>query len=148
MICWVRSASFAASSVGSARTSSSAFVCSDWVPPSTAASASTAVRTTLFIGCCAVSETPAVCVWNRRRIDASSVAPYRSRSQRAQIRRAARYFAISSKKSMCALKKKDSPGAKRSTSSPRCCPSSTYANPSASVYASSCHAFAPASRMW
>ena len=75
MICWVRSASLAASSVGSASTSSSAFVWSDCVPPSTAASASIAVRTTLFIGCCAVSETPAVCVWNRSRIEDSSFAP-------------------------------------------------------------------------
>ena len=70
------------------------------MPPSTAASASIAVRTTLFIGCCAVSDTPAVCVWNRSRIASGSVAPYRSRSHRAQIRRAARNFAISSKKSM------------------------------------------------
>ena len=54
MICWVRKASFAASSVGSANTSSRAFVWRDWVPPSTAARASTAVRTTLFMGCCAV----------------------------------------------------------------------------------------------
>jgi hypothetical protein len=74
----------------------------------------------LFNGCCAVSETPAVWVWKRSFIAAGSVAAYRSFSHRAQIRRAARYFAISSKKSMWALKKNDSPGAKRSTSSPRC----------------------------
>ena len=48
-----------------------------------------------------------------------SFAPYLSRISVAQIRRAARYFAISSKKSRCALKKKDSRGAKSSTSSPR-----------------------------
>jgi hypothetical protein len=66
----------------------------------------------LFSGCCAVSEHPAVWVWNRRRHDAGSFAPYRSRIHRAQMRRAARYFAISSKKSMCALKKNDSPDAK------------------------------------
>ena len=63
--CWVRSAISAACSVGSASVSSSALVCSELVPPSTAASASTAVRTTLLYGCCAVSETPAVWVWKR-----------------------------------------------------------------------------------
>ena len=75
MTCWVRSAISAAFSVGSASTSSSAFVCSDCVPPSTAASASMAVRTMLFSGCCAVSEHPAVCVWNRSRSDCSCFAP-------------------------------------------------------------------------
>ena len=35
------------------------------------------------------------------------------------MRRAARYLAISSKKSLCALKKKERRGAKSSTSSPR-----------------------------
>ena len=63
--CWVRSAIRTASSVGSASASSKEFVCSDWVPPSTAASASSAVRTMFTSGCCAVSETPAVCVWKR-----------------------------------------------------------------------------------
>jgi hypothetical protein len=79
----------------------------------------------LFSGCCAVREHPAVWVWNRRRIDVSSFAPKRSFSHRLQILRAARYFAISSKKSIWALKKNDSPWENASTSSPRCCPSST-----------------------
>ena len=48
MICCVRSASVAASSVGSASASSSELVCSDFVPPSTPASACSAVRTTLL----------------------------------------------------------------------------------------------------
>jgi hypothetical protein len=48
MTCWVRSAIVTASSVGSASASSSEFVCSDCVPPSTAASACSAVRTTLL----------------------------------------------------------------------------------------------------
>ena len=90
------------------RARSCAATASRRAPP---ASASIVVRTTLFIGCCAVSDTPAVCVWNRSFIALGSVAPYRSLSQRAQIRRAARSFAISSKKSMCALKKNDRPGA-------------------------------------
>src|SRR6185437_15685420 len=59
--CWVRSAMRAASSVGSASASSKEFVCRLCVPPSTAASASIAVRTMFTSGCCAVSETPAVC---------------------------------------------------------------------------------------
>ncbi len=46
------------------------------------------------------------------------------------------------------MKKKDSRGAKSSTSRPRSRHASTYANPSASVNASSCAAVEPASRMW
>ena len=75
MTCWVRSASFAASAVGERQHLIEAFVCRDCVPPSTAASASMAVRTTLFIGCWAVSDTPAVCVWNRSRSESASFAP-------------------------------------------------------------------------
>src|SRR5690606_22842136 len=56
--------------------------------------------------------------------------------------------AISSKKSICALKKNDSRGAKSSTSRPRATARSTYVNPSFSVNASSCAAVDPASRMW
>ena len=52
--------------------------------------------------------TPAVWVWNRSHWARSVVAPYSSRSQRAQIRRAARNLAISSKKSIWAAKKKES----------------------------------------
>ncbi len=47
-------------------------VCSDWVPPSTAASAWSATRTTLFSGCWAVSVEPAVWVWKRRRHESGS----------------------------------------------------------------------------
>ena len=46
--CWVRSAISAACSLGRAKVSSKALVCNEFVPPSTAASASTAVRTTLL----------------------------------------------------------------------------------------------------
>src|SRR5216110_2035126 len=66
MICCVRSAIRAACSVGSASVSSREFVWSDCVPPSTPANAWIATRTMLLYGCCAVSEHPAVCVWNRR----------------------------------------------------------------------------------
>ncbi len=64
------------------------------------------------------------------------------------MRRAARYLAISSKKSTCALKKKLRRGANASTASPAASADSTYANPLASVNASSCAAVDPASRMW
>ncbi len=102
----------------------------------------------LLSGCGAVRLTPAVWVWKRRDWALAVRAPYSSRIQRAQMRRAARNLAISSKKSMCASKKNDSPGANASTSSPRESPSSTYPKPSASVNASSCAAVDPASRMW
>jgi hypothetical protein len=55
----------------------------------------------LFSGCWAVNDTPAVCVWKRINSERSSRAQNVSRSSRAQIRRAARYLAISSKKSTC-----------------------------------------------
>ena len=60
MICCVRSASVADSSVGSASASSRPLQCSDCAPPSTAASACTVTRTRLLSGCCAVSVLPAV----------------------------------------------------------------------------------------
>ena len=101
------------------------FVWRLWVPPSTPASASIAVRTMFTSGCCAVSDTPAVCVWKRICNERSRSAPYRSRIHRAQIRRAARYLAISSKKSMWALKKNDSRGANSSTSRPAAIAAST-----------------------
>src|SRR2546430_8143935 len=108
--CWVRSAICAARSVGSARTSSIALVCSELVPPSTAAIASYAVRLMLFSTCWRVSETPAVWVWNRSIHDFGSLAPYLSRIRRAHSRRAARNLAISSKKSMWESKKKERRG--------------------------------------
>ena len=54
MICCVRSAIRADSSVGSASASSRPLQCSDCVPPSTAAIACSATRTMLLSGCCAV----------------------------------------------------------------------------------------------
>ena len=64
------------------------------------------------------------------------------------MRRAARNLAISSKKSLCELKKKDRRGAKLSTSIPASTHHCTYSMPSRSVKASSCAAVEPASRMW
>src|ERR1035441_1990754 len=60
MICCVRSAMRADSSVGSARASSRELVCRDCAPPSTAAKACSAVRTMFTSGCCAVSSQKAV----------------------------------------------------------------------------------------
>ncbi len=76
------------------------------------------------------------------------MAPYSSRMTRAQIRRAARNFATSSKKSLCTSKKKERRGAKSSTSRPAAIPRSTYSKPLRRVKASSWAAVAPASRMW
>ena len=113
MICCVRSAMRADSSVGSASASSRPLQWSDCVPPSTAASAWSATRTMLLSGCCAVSVLPAVCVWKRSCCARGFVAPKRSRMSRAHSRRAARNLAISSRKSLWALKKNDSRWPKR-----------------------------------
>ena len=148
MICCVRSACSAASDEGSAQASSLLLVCSDWHPPSTAASACSDTRTTLLSGCCAVSDWPDVCAWKRSLCERLSVAPKVSRISWAQMRLAARNLPISSKKLLCTLKKKLSLGANSSTLNPRSCACRTYSNPSASVNASSCTALDPASRMW
>ena len=110
----MRRAISAASSVGRARASSIELVWSDWQPPRAAARAWMATRTILFSGCWAVSEEPAVCAWKRRRSERESFAPKRSRMILAQRRRAARYLAISSRRSLWALKKKESCGANSS----------------------------------
>jgi len=60
MMCWVSMATLAASSPGARNGSSYASVCSDWVPPSTAASAWSATRETLFFGRARVSSCPSV----------------------------------------------------------------------------------------
>ena len=107
-----------ARSVGRASASSIELVCSDWQPPRTAASACTVTRTMLFSGCWAVSMLPAVWAWKRSISERGSRAPNRSRMSRAHSRRAARNLATSSRRSLWALKKNDSWGAKLSTSRP------------------------------
>ena len=144
----MRSAIVAACSVGSASASSNEFVCSDCAPPQIADSACTATRTMLFSGCCAVSVDPPVCAWKRSASALGLVAPKRSRMIRAHNRRAARNFATSWKKSLCALKKKDNRSPKASGERPAATAASQYAMPLASVNASSCTAVEPASRMW
>ena len=147
-ICCVRSAMRAALSDGSASASSKEFVWSDCAPPHTAESAWIATRTTLFCGCCAVSVEPPVCAWKRSACAFGFVAPNRSRMIDAQSLRAARNFATSWKKWLCALKKKDRRAPKSSGDSPAATAASQYAIPFASVNASSCTAVEPASRMW
>jgi hypothetical protein len=64
------------------------------------------------------------------------------------MRRAARNFATSSNRSLCAAKKNERRGANVSTASPAFVARSTYSTAFAKVNASSCTAVAPASRMW
>ena len=123
-------------------------MCSDWVPPSTAASAWIVTRTMFTSGCCAVSCTPAVWVWNRSICDLGSAAPNSSRMICAQIRRAARNFATSSSSVDRATKKNDSRGANSSTARPELIAARTYCLALASVKAISCTGVAPASAMW
>ena len=123
-------------------------MCSDCVPPLTAANACSATRTMLLTGCCAVSVTPPVCVWKRIIIAFGFVAPKRSRIVSAQIRRAARNLATSWKTLLWPLKKNASRGANASTSSPASIAACTYAIPLASVNATSCTAEQPFSRKW
>lgn len=133
-------------SVGSANASSSALVCSDWVCPWVAAIASTQVRVTLLNTSCAVSDQPDVCEWVRRERDLGFFGS-NCFTRRAHRSRAARSFATSMKKFMPIAQKNESRGANASTSSPASRPARRYSTPSASVYASSRSAVAPASWM-
>ena len=116
-ISWVLRAIRAEKSVGSAIASSKLLVCSDCVPPSTAASASIVVRTTLLYGSCSVSDTPLVWQCVRSSFDFSDLAP-RSAMIRAHRVRAARSLATSMNRFMPMPKKKLRRGAKASMSSP------------------------------
>ena len=108
----------AAKSLGSAIASSKLFVCRLCVPPSTAAIASTVVRTMLLYGSCSVSETPDVWQCVRSIIDAGFFGS-NWRMIRDHSSRAARSFATSMKKFMPIAKKNESRPANASTSSPR-----------------------------
>lgn len=125
MICCVRRAILTESSLGSASASSRELVCSDCVPPSTAASACSVTLTMLLSGCCAVRVEPAVCVWNLSCIDLRSLAPNLSFMILAHRRLAALNLATSSSMSLWLLKKNDSLGAKSSTFSPALMAAST-----------------------
>ncbi len=95
MICCVRSAMRAAASVGSASVSSSEFVCSDCVPPNTAAIPSTVVRTMLLNGACSVRLAPDVWQCVRSMSDVCCFGEKFFCISVAQSTRAARSFAIS-----------------------------------------------------
>ncbi|MNT63683.1 hypothetical protein D3C72_2015170 [compost metagenome] len=84
----------ALNSVGSAMASSKLLVCSDCVPPNTAAMASMVVRTTLLYGSCSVRLQPLVWLWVRsiRLLGFLASKPFMMRHHR---RRAARILAIS-----------------------------------------------------
>ena len=86
----------AARSLGRARASSMALVCSDWVPPWIAAMASMAVRDTLLNTSCAASDQPEVWQWVRSDSERSSCGSNGFISL-AHSRRAARSFATSMK---------------------------------------------------
>lgn len=144
---WVLRAIRAEKSVGRASASSRALVCNDWVWPWVAAIASTQVRVTLLKTSWAVSDQPEVCEWVRSESDLAFFGS-NCLTSFAQSRRAARSLATSMKKFMPIAQKNDSRGANASTSSPACCPARRYSTPSASVYASSRSAVAPASWMW
>ncbi len=134
-------------SVGSAMASSRALVCRDCVCPWVAAIASTQVRVTLLNTSWAVRDQPLVWQWVRRLSDLGFRGS-KSWMSRAHSARAARILATSMKKFMPIAQKKDSRGAKASMSRPAASPARTYSTPSASVYASSRSAVAPASCMW
>src|SRR5205823_869345 len=126
--------------------SSNAFVCSDCAPPATAESAWIATRTMLFSGCCAVRVEPPVCAWKRSASARGFVAPKRSFMIRAHSRLAARNFATSWKKWLCALKKKESRAPNSSGERPASTAAEQYAIPFARVKASSWTAVEPAER--
>ena len=86
-------------------------------------------------------------MWKRSISDLGFFAPNSSRITCAQIRRAARNFATSSRMLVRETKKKASRGANSSTSWPEAT-ARTYSMPSARVNAISCAGVAPASAMW
>ena len=92
-----------------------------------------------------VREAAAVWQWKRSRIDSGFFAPNWFFIIFAQTRRAARNFAISSKKSAWHTKKNASLGANLSTSIPVFVTSSTYVTAFAIVKAISCSGDDPAS---
>ncbi len=135
--CWMKScvlrAMRAEKSVGRAMASSSALVCSDWVPPWVAASASMAVRVTLLNTSWAVRLQPLVWQCVRSAKDRASFGLNSFSISFAHSRRAARNLAISMKKFMPTPKKNESLGANASMSRPAPTPARTYSTPSASV---------------
>ena len=119
-------------SVGNAKASSSALVCSDCVPPSTAAIASMHVRATLLNGSCAVRLQPDVwqCVRNASDLSLFGLNCF---TILAQSSRPARILAISMKWFIPMAQKNDRRGAKSSMAMPAAKPVRRYSSPSANV---------------
>ena len=90
---WVERAIAALKSVGSPIASSKLLVCSDWVPPITAAIASTVVRIRLLYGSCAWRLHPLVWQWVRSMSDRGFSGQKCFSISFAHSRRAARSFA-------------------------------------------------------
>ncbi len=109
--------------------------------------ASMQVRATLLKTSCAVRDHPDVCEWVRSDLDLAFFGPNFSTSS-LHSRRPARSLAISMEKFMPMAQKNDRRGANLSMSNPASRPARRYSTPSASVYASSRSAVAPASWMW
>ncbi len=106
--------------------------------------ACTVTRAMLFRGCWRVRSTPEVWPWNLKRQERGSFAPSCSRAMRAQMRRAARNFATSSKKLMEMSKKKVKRGRKASGSMPRAMQSCAFCTAVLSVNAMASAGVAPA----
>ena len=119
-------------------------MCSDWVCPNAAAIASIAVRATLLNGSCSVNDHPEVCEWVRNASDFGFFGLNRLTILAHSIR-AARILAISMKWFIPMAQKNDNRGANESMSIPALTPVRRYSSPSASVYAISISAVAPAS---
>src|SRR5208337_3084698 len=117
MMIWVLRAMRADKSVGRPIASSKELVCRDWVPPSAAVMASRVVRMTLLYGSCWVRLHPDVWQWVRSMEDLAFFG-LNWLINRYQRNLAARSMAISMKKFMPMPKKKESLGAKVSTSIP------------------------------
>jgi len=114
----------------------------------TAARACNAVRTTLLYGCCAVSEQPAVCAWNRSAQERGDFAPNRSVivCARCGARRDTWRFL---EEVIVRVEKERKPWREFVDIEARAAdPNSTYSIPSRNVKASSWIAVEPASRMW
>ena len=106
-----------------------------------------AVRATLLKGSCSVSDHPDVWQCVRSAIDLGFLG-LNCFTIFAHSIRAARILAISMKWFIPIAQKNDRRGAKASIDIPALIPARRYSRPSASVYASSMSAVAPASCMW
>jgi hypothetical protein len=97
----------------------------------------------LTSGCCAVSCTPAVCVWKRSISDLGFLAPNSSRITRRPDPPGGPELRDLLEQRRAAHEEEREPGPKSSTSSPALIAARTYSMPSARVNATSCTGDAP-----